>query len=36
MEELYRLIIRRMNKRRIKYLVAGGIAVSLYGYNRAT
>lgn len=36
MEELYRLTIRRMNKRRIKYLVAGGIAVSLYGYNRTT
>ena len=36
MEELYKLTIRRMNKRRIKYLVAGGIAVSLYGYNRAT
>lgn len=36
MEELYRLTIRRMNKKRVKYLVAGGVAVSLYGYNRAT
>ncbi len=36
MEELYKMTIRRMNKRRIKYLVAGGVAVSLYGYNRTT
>ena len=36
MEELYKLTIRRMNKRGIKYLVAGGVAVSLYGYNRTT
>ena len=36
MEELYKMTIRRMNKRGIEYLVAGGVAVSLYGYNRAT
>lgn len=33
---LYQKIIEQMNKEGIEYLVAGGIAVNLYGYIRAT
>jgi hypothetical protein len=33
---LYQKIIKRMNEEGVEYLVAGGIAVNLYGYIRAT
>jgi hypothetical protein len=33
---IYQSIIEKMNEENIEYLVAGGIAVNLYGYIRAT
>ncbi len=34
--ELFRKIFNALNKGRVKYMVAGGIAVNLYGIERAT
>lgn len=33
---LYQKIIQKLNDEQVEYLVAGGIAVNLYGYIRAT
>lgn len=32
----YESVFRALNKARVKYVVAGGVAVVLYGYNRLT
>lgn len=32
----FRKILNELEKRNIKYLIIGGVAVNLYGYNRAT
>lgn len=36
MEELYKGAIGRLNRYKVRYLVCGGVAVALYGYNRTT
>ena len=32
----FRKILKELEKRNIKYLAIGGVAVNLYGYNRVT
>jgi hypothetical protein len=34
--ELFKKIFSELNRKRVKYMVAGGIAVNLYGVERAT